>query len=166
MVLDETVRRIVASHENIERGREDAYKKALDEGSEGYYIFEINQAPGGAGSGVFVTCDDWRPGEADAKGSSSLLTRKEKESVDSCLDSYFESGDNEKRKDGFPNKEMQREIFFFLLAKSDIGRITEPPKRQIPWWTSYREKKIEVLTPSAKLGAVIGHIGDKITHYE
>lgn len=170
MVLDETVRRIVASHGNIERAFEDAYEKALDEGSEGGYIFEINQVPGGAGSGVFVTEFDWRPGEGDVRGSSDLLTIEEKKNIELCFKPHFEKVKREKRKYEFVNKSTQEEMFWFLLreSESDIGCITEPLKRQIPRWTSYpyREKRIEVLTPSAKLGAIIGHIGDTITQYE
>lgn len=166
MVLDETVRRIVASHGNIEKRRDDAFKKALDEGSNGGYIFEINQTPGRSGSGVFVTHYIWRPGWADNEGSSSLLTDEEKKSIDLCLDSYFEKEKNEKRKDGFANKDTQRELFHFVLGESIVGDLTEPPEREIKYWTSYREERIKVLTTFAKLGAVIGHIGDKITNYE
>ena len=168
MVLDEKDRKTLASHasdKNVEQAREDAYKKALDEGVEGYYIFEINQAAGRFGHGVFMTDSTWCRGDP-VKGSSSLLTEEEKEYIDPLLDSYFKEEKSGKRKDGFADPNTQKEIFFFLLAESGIGRITEPPKRQISYWASYREQKIEVLSPYAKLGAVIGHIGDKMRSYE
>lgn len=163
MVLDETDRKILASHasdKNVEQAHEDAYKKALDEGREGGYIFEINQALGGLGYGVFRTDEFWVK-------VGSLLTDEEKEDIDLCFDLYFKSKEKSaKRKDGFADPNTQQEIFFFLLAESGIGRITEPPKRQISYWASYREQKIEVLSPYAKLSAVIGRIGDNMSSYE
>lgn len=167
MVLDETDRKTIAGHasdKNVEQAREDAYKKALDEGFEGGYIFQINQTPGGFGHRVFVTENTWWRGDP-VKGSSSLLTGEEKDNIDPLLNSYLEEKSG-KRKDGFADPNMQKEIFFFLLAKSGMGRITESPERRILNWASYREKEIEVLSPYAKLGAVIGHIGDKMTNYE
>ncbi len=165
-VLDETVRRIVASHGNIERARKDIYEKAVDEGLEGRYIFQLNQVPAGFGSGVFRThhlCLLGSP-EDEGSGSSFLLTKEEKESINSYVDSYLEKEENEKGKGGFADKSTQKEIFFVLLAQSSIGRITESPELLMPNWNSPGE--IEVLSPYAKLGAVIGHIGDKMRSYE
>ena len=161
MLSGETVRKIIASHENIQRGRDDTYKKALDEASEEGYIFEINQTPDKPS--FFVTGDNWKPGEADKKGSSSLLTIKEKADIDACLKSYFEKEKTEKRKDGFANKDTQKEIFSFLLRESNIGCLIISPVCEITYRTPYHTEKTELLTPFGKLGAVIGHIGDKIT---
>lgn len=161
MVLGETVRMIVASHRNIDRALEDAYEQAIDEGEAGGYIFEINQASGGIGSGVFVTELYWRSDE----GSTKLLTAKEKADIKLYLNPYFEKVKREKAEDEFVSESTQEDIFWFLLRESGIGCITEPLEYRIPRQTAYHEKKIEVLTPAAKLGAVIGHIGDKFDPY-
>jgi len=160
----ETVRMIIASHENIQRARDDTYKKAIDEACKAGYIYETNQEPDEDGICIFKTGYNWKSGQEDEKGSTLLLTTKEKGNINECLENYFKKEKTEKLKDGFANTDTQKKIFSFLLRKSNIGCLIISPVYEIQYWTPYREEKTRLLTPFAKLGAVIGHIGDKITN--
>ena len=163
MMSGEMVLKIFTSYGNIQRAFDDIYKTALDEALKGGYIFEINEAPGQFGSDVFMTDISWRSGEVSNQGSSYLLTTEEKIDISSCLKSYFEK---EKSGDVFIDMDRQKKIFLFLLQNSNIGSITQSLSCEITYMTSYHESKTELLTPLSKLGAVIGHIGDKIINYE
>ncbi len=160
MTSGEAVRKIIASHENIQRARDDIYTKALDEACKAGYIYEKNQVPDEAGFRVFITGENWKPGEEDdEKGSSLLLTTEEKKDIGTCLDSYF---GKEKSGDELIDMDRQKKIFQFLLQKAKIGSIVQSPTCEITYRTLYNEKKTELLMPLAKLGAVIGHIGDEL----
>lgn len=167
MLSGETVRKIIASHENIQRASDDTYKKAIDEACKAGYLYETNQEPGEAGVCIFKTGENWKFGQQeDEELSSFLLTIEEKNDIRDCLESYFEKEETEKLKDGFANTDTQKKIFSFLLRESNIGSLIISPVCEIPYWTPYREVKTKHLTPFAKLGAVIGHIGDTMTNYE
>lgn len=164
VVLAEAVRRIIASHGNGDRAISDGYKKAIDAGRAACYIYAINDTPDEFGSNFFMTQLDYRPGSGYMRGSSDLLTIREKNNINLCIKSYLEELESAK-----PNKELidravQQETCWFLLQheKSGIGSVIEPLDLEVGRLTSYG-KKIEVMEPYAKVGAIVGYIGDELS---
>lgn len=164
VVLAETVRRIIASHGNDDRAIGDGYKKAIEAALTACYIYEANFTPDEFGSNFFMTQLDYRPGPVGMKGSSHLLTIREKNNINLCIKSYLEE-----LKSAKPNKELrdravQQEACWFLLQhkESTIGSVTEPLDLQVDRPTS-SGKKIEVMDSYSKVGAIVGYIGDELS---
>ncbi len=163
VVLAEAVRRIIASHGNDKRAVSDAYKKAIYAGLAACYIYEINDAPDEFGSNFFMTQEDFRPGTVNVKGSSDLLTVEEKTNINLCVDSYVEKLKSAKPMKELLDRAVQEEVCWFLLQhdKSRIGSVTEPLSLQVERSTSFG-MKTEDMEPYAKVGAIVGYIGDEL----
>lgn len=162
IVLDEMARRNIAGHANFNRAIADVYFRALDESCKAGYIFEINQVAGGVGKGVFVTDEIWKHGKGVDKGDSYLLTHQEKASVGARVEAYLAEAKNAGQGGGFLMKDIQEKVSYLVLRGSAVSDITRSLEHEIPYRTLYDEEKTEVLTPFAKMGAVIGYIGDRL----
>ena len=165
VVLAEAVRRIVASHGNSDRAIGDGYKKAIEAGLSARYIYEINDTPDEFGYSFFMTQWDFRPGAGDMRGSSDLLTFREKNNINLCIDYYVEELKSTKTNKNFLDKgAVQQEMCWLLLQHemSYIGSVIEPLDLRIERPTSYG-KKIEVMEPYSKVGAIVGYIGDELS---